>query len=149
MAARPRAGARHPLRRERFSSGGARGVGLEGPRRQARQQSRRDQALSAARRPPEEGDIVKLPALAATLKAIAKDGPRAFYEGPIAEDMVATLAARGSVLSLEDFARHRGEVQTPISTNYRGIDLVEIPPNTQGLTALVTLNILENFDLPN
>jgi len=99
-------------------------------------------------RAPEEGDIVKLPALAATLKAIAKDGPRAFYEGPIAEDMVATLAARGSVLSLEDFARHRGEVQTPISTTYRGIDLVEIPPNTQGLTALVTLNILENFDLP-
>jgi gamma-glutamyltranspeptidase/glutathione hydrolase len=99
-------------------------------------------------RAPEEGDIVKLPALAATLKSIAKDGPRAFYEGPIAEDMAATLAAAGSVLTVEDFARHRGEVVTPISTNYRGIDLVEIPPNTQGLTALVTLNILENFDLP-
>ncbi|MEI8152516.1 MAG: gamma-glutamyltransferase [Hyphomicrobiales bacterium] len=99
-------------------------------------------------RAPEEGDIVKLPALAATLKAIAKDGPRAFYEGPIAQDMAATLAARGSVLTPEDFARHRGEVVTPISTNYRGVDLVEIPPNTQGLTALVTLNILENFDLP-
>ncbi len=62
--------------------------------------------------------------------------------------MVATLAALGSVLTAEDFARHRGEAVTPISTNYRGIDLVEIPPNTQGLTALVTLNILENFDLP-
>ena len=98
-------------------------------------------------RAPAEGDIVKLPALAATLKAIAKDGPRAFYEGPIAEDMVATLQQRGSVLSLDDFAKHRGEVVTPISTNYRGIDLVEIPPNTQGLTALVMLNILENFDL--
>ena len=99
-------------------------------------------------RAPEEGDIVKLPALAATLKAIAKDGPRAFYEGPIAEDMASTLAALGSVLTAEDFARHRGEAVTPISTNYRGIDLVEIPPNTQGLTALVTLNILENFDMP-
>ena len=55
-------------------------------------------------RAPAEGDIVKLPALAATLKAIAKDGPRAFYEGPIAEDMVATLSARGSVLTAEDFA---------------------------------------------
>src|SRR4051794_21850706 len=96
---------------------------------------------------PEEGDIVKLPALAATLKAVAENGPRAFYEGPIAEDMVATLAARGSVLTAEDFARHRGEAVTPISTNYRGIDLVEIPPNTQGLTALVTLNILENFEM--
>jgi gamma-glutamyltranspeptidase/glutathione hydrolase len=99
-------------------------------------------------RAPEEGDIVKLPALAATLKSIAKDGPRAFYEGPIADDMVATLQARGSVLTAEDFAGHRGEAVTPISTNYRGVDLVEIPPNTQGLTALVTLNILENFDLP-
>ena len=98
-------------------------------------------------RAPTEGDIVKLPALAATLKAIAKDGPRAFYEGPIAEDMVATLAAMGSVLTVEDFARHRGEAPTPISTNYRGVDLVEIPPNTQGLTALVMLNILEHFEL--
>jgi gamma-glutamyltranspeptidase / glutathione hydrolase len=97
---------------------------------------------------PEEGDIVKLPALAATLKSIGKDGVRAFYEGPIARDMVATLQERGAVLTAEDFARHRGEAVTPISTNYRGIDLVEIPPNTQGLTALVTLNILENFDLP-
>jgi gamma-glutamyltranspeptidase/glutathione hydrolase len=96
---------------------------------------------------PDEGDIVKLPALAETLKSIAKDGPRAFYEGPIAQDMVTTLAARGSVLTAEDFARHRGEAVTPISTNYRGVDLVEIPPNTQGLTALVTLNILETFDM--
>ena len=98
-------------------------------------------------RAPAEGDVIKLPALAATLKAIAKDGPRAFYEGPIAEDMSATLIAAGSVLTADDFARHRGEVVTPISTNYRGIDLVEIPPNTQGLTALVTLNILERFDM--
>jgi gamma-glutamyltranspeptidase/glutathione hydrolase len=96
---------------------------------------------------PAQGDVIRLPALAATLKAIAKDGPRAFYEGPIAQDMVATLNARGSVLSPDDFAAHRGEVQTPISTNYRGLDLTELPPNGQGLTALVLLNILENFDL--
>ena len=96
---------------------------------------------------PAEGDVIKLPALAATLKAIAKDGPRAFYEGSIAQDMVATLNALGSVLTVEDFARHRGEVQQPISTNYRGLDLVELPPNGQGLTALVLLNILEQFDM--
>jgi len=99
-------------------------------------------------RAPREGDVVKLPALAATLQAIAKDGPRAFYQGPVAEDMVATLSSLGSVLTTEDFASHRGEVVTPISTNYRGVDLVEIPPNTQGLTALVMLNILEHFDMP-
>jgi gamma-glutamyltranspeptidase / glutathione hydrolase len=98
-------------------------------------------------RAPAEGDVVKLPALAETLKVLAKNGPRAFYEGAIAEDMVATLQAKGSVLTVEDFARHKGEAPTPISTGYRGVDLCEIPPNTQGLTALVTLNILENFDL--
>ena len=98
-------------------------------------------------RPPAEGDVIRLPALAATLQAIAKDGPRGFYEGTVAADMVTTLAARGSFLTLDDFARHRGEAQTPISTNYRGLDLVELPPNGQGLTALVLLNILEQFDL--
>ena len=97
--------------------------------------------------PPKEGDVIRFPALAATLKTIAAKGARAFYEGEIAADMAATVAARGSFLTEEDFAAHRGEPVTPISTNYRGLDLVEIPPNGQGLTALVMLNILENFDL--
>jgi gamma-glutamyltranspeptidase/glutathione hydrolase len=61
--------------------------------------------------------------------------------------MVQTLAALGSVLTIQDFASHRGEPQTPISTGYRGTDFVEMPPNGQGLTALVMLNVLENFDL--
>ena len=96
---------------------------------------------------PREGDVIRFPALAATLKTIAAKGARAFYEGDIADDMVATIAAKGSFLTMEDFAAHRGEAVTPISTNYRGLDLLEIPPNAQGLTALVMLNILENFDL--
>ena len=96
---------------------------------------------------PKEGDVIRLPALAATLKTIAAKGARAFYEGEIAADMAATLAARGSFLTADDFARHRGDAVKPISTNYRGLDLIEIPPNGQGLTALVMLNILENFDL--
>jgi gamma-glutamyltranspeptidase/glutathione hydrolase len=96
---------------------------------------------------PQEGDVICFPALAKTLKTIAAKGARAFYEGEIADDMAATVAARGSFLSAEDFARHRGDAVTPISTQYRGLDLVEIPPNGQGLTALVMLNILENFDL--
>jgi gamma-glutamyltranspeptidase/glutathione hydrolase len=98
-------------------------------------------------RAPTEGDIVKFSALAATMKAIAAKGWRAFYEGEIAHDIVETLRAKGSFLTEEDFARHKGEVQSPISTNYRGLDILELPPNGQGLTALVMLNILENFDM--
>ena len=97
--------------------------------------------------PPKEGDVIRFPALAATLKAIAKTGARAFYQGEIAADMAKTLAGRGSFVSEEDFAAHRGEVVTPIATDYRGVDFLEIPPNGQGLTALAMLNILENFDL--
>lgn len=96
---------------------------------------------------PKEGDIIRFPALAQTLKTIAAQGARGFYEGEIAEEMAKTVAARGSFLTTEDFARHRGNAVEPISTSYRGLDLVEIPPNGQGLTALVMLNILENFDL--
>ncbi|HTT49563.1 MAG TPA: gamma-glutamyltransferase [Pseudolabrys sp.] len=97
--------------------------------------------------PPREGDVIRFPALAETLKTVAAKGARAFYEGEIAADMATTLAARGSFLTAEDFARHRGDAVTPISSNYRGLDIVELPPNGQGLTALVMLNILENFDL--
>ena len=96
---------------------------------------------------PAEGDVVRLPALARTLTTIAKQGPRAFYEGPIAEDMVATVRARDALLTIEDFADHRGDVVEAISTSYRGLDVLELPPNGQGLTALVLLNILERFDL--
>jgi gamma-glutamyltranspeptidase / glutathione hydrolase len=98
-------------------------------------------------RAPAEGDVVKLPALAQTLRAIAAGGPNVFYAGPVAQDMVATVAGRGSFLTVEDFAHHRGDVVAPITSNYRGLDILELPPNTQGLTALVLLNILERFDL--
>jgi gamma-glutamyltranspeptidase/glutathione hydrolase len=96
---------------------------------------------------PKEGDVIRFPALAQTLKTIAAKGARAFYEGEIADDMAQTVSKRGSFLTAEDFANHRGEQVTPISTNYRGLDLTEIPPNGQGVTALVILNILENFDI--
>ena len=98
-------------------------------------------------RAPAVGDVMRFPALAATLEAIAAGGPKAFYQGPIAADIAATVGARGGDLTVEDLARHRGEEATPISTNYRGLDVVELPPNGQGLTALILLNILEQFDL--
>jgi gamma-glutamyltranspeptidase/glutathione hydrolase len=96
---------------------------------------------------PDVGSVMHFPALAATLKAIAAGGAKAFYEGAIAADIAATVQAAGGLLAAEDLARHKGDVVTPISTNYRGLDVVELPPNGQGLTALVLLNILEQFDL--
>jgi gamma-glutamyltranspeptidase/glutathione hydrolase len=97
--------------------------------------------------PPRTGDVVRLPALAATLKTIAAQGARAFYEGPVARDIAATVSARGGFLTAEDLAGHTGDRAEPISTNYRGLEVVELPPNGQGLTALVMLNILERFDI--
>ena len=96
---------------------------------------------------PKAGDVVKFPALAKTLWAIGERGPRAFYEGDIADDIVATLKAMGGVLTAEDFAAHRGEEATPLTSNYRGLDVVELPPNGQGMIALILLNILQRFAL--
>jgi gamma-glutamyltranspeptidase / glutathione hydrolase len=96
---------------------------------------------------PSVGDVIRFPALAATFRAIARDGARALYHGEIADDIAATVAARGGFLAADDLAAHRGEPAEPISSNYRGLDVVELPPNGQGLTALVLLNILERFDL--
>jgi len=96
---------------------------------------------------PAIGSVVRLPALAATMRAIAAGGAKAFYQGPIADDIAATVQQKGGLLAAEDLARHRGDVVTPISVSYRGLDVVELPPNGQGLTALVLLNILEQFDI--
>jgi gamma-glutamyltranspeptidase / glutathione hydrolase len=67
--------------------------------------------------------------------------------GPIAEDIAATVEARGGFLRADDLAAHRGDTVDPIASNYRGLDVLEIPPSGQGITALVMLNILERFDL--
>jgi gamma-glutamyltranspeptidase/glutathione hydrolase len=96
---------------------------------------------------PAVGDKVTLPALAATLRTIASEGPRGFYQGAIADDIVQTVKALGSFLDETDFAAHRGDEAAPVSTTYRGLDVVELPPNGQGLAALVLLNILERFDM--
>lgn len=97
--------------------------------------------------PPKAGDIVQLPALAATLRKIANAGSRVLYEGDIADDIANTVAGHGGLLAAADLAAHRGEEVTPISSSYRGLDIVELPPNGQGLAALVLLNILERFDM--
>jgi len=98
-------------------------------------------------RAPHVGEVHKSPALAATLRAVAERGPAGFYEGPIAQDMVTKLNKVGGLHTLEDFAATRADYVTPIGTSYRGHDILEIPPNGQGITALIALNILARFDL--
>lgn len=96
---------------------------------------------------PAEGEPFANPALAATLEVLAREGGRAFYEGAIAEVIVAYSQRHGGFFSREDLTKHRSEWVEPIATTYRGFDVWELPPNTQGLAALQMLNILENFDL--
>jgi len=96
---------------------------------------------------PKMGRIHQLPALAATLKIIAKKGAKGFYEGEVAADIVAELKARGGVMSEEDLAAMSADVVTPILSPYRGVDLAELPPNGTGITAQIILNLLERFDL--
>ncbi len=112
---------------------------------------RRDEAaariLLPGGRSPGVGEVHRQPELAETLRRIARDGRDAFYTGPVAEDMVACLAARGGLHTLDDFATAKGEYVTPIRTAYRGFDVYECPPNGQGVTALIMLNILQGYDL--
>ena len=96
---------------------------------------------------PAIGSVMRLPALAATLKAIAAGGAKAFYEGEIADDIAATVHRRAGCSPPTISRAIAATTSTPIPTNYRGLDVVELPPNGQGLTALVLLNILERFDL--
>jgi gamma-glutamyltranspeptidase / glutathione hydrolase len=93
------------------------------------------------------GAVVKQPALARTLRAIARSGPRAFYEGPIAEEWVKELAQAGGIITMEDLRRYRAEWRTPIRSTYRGRTLLTMPPaSSGGVTMTETLNILEGFD---
>ena len=98
-------------------------------------------------RAPREGEVFKNPALAKALELIAKDGAKAFYEGPIARSLVAFSQKNGGFFSMADLASHRSEWVEPIGTSYRGVTLWELPPNDQGLAALEMLNILEGFDV--
>ncbi|HYM32163.1 MAG TPA: gamma-glutamyltransferase [Candidatus Cybelea sp.] len=96
---------------------------------------------------PVAGDKHRLPELAATLKTIAKQGRDGFYKGYVAEDMVAHLKRHGGYHTLDDFAEHKAETVKPISTTYRGRQMLQIPPNGQGITALLMFNILQGFDI--
>jgi gamma-glutamyltranspeptidase/glutathione hydrolase len=97
--------------------------------------------------PPQLGEIFANPCLARSLESIAKEGRDAFYNGAIARAIVADMKSRNGLLDLRDFADHRADWVEPISTSYRGYDLLEMPPSTQGFVALEMLNIMEGFDI--
>ena len=96
---------------------------------------------------PAKGEIFKNPYLANTLEKIGKEGRDVFYRGEMAEKMVKYLREQGGFFTLKDFADHHSDWVEPVSTNYRGYDVWELPPNGQGIATLQMLNILENFDL--
>jgi gamma-glutamyltranspeptidase/glutathione hydrolase len=98
-------------------------------------------------RAPREGEIWRNPNLGNTLKAIAEGGRDAFYKGEIARTIGDYIAENGGFLSYEDMAAHEGNWVEPVSSNYRGYDVWELPPNGQGIAALQILNILEGYDM--
>ena len=97
-------------------------------------------------RAPRTGELWKNPNLADTLQQIADGGRDAFYKGDIARTIDAYFKANGGFLSYTDLAAHQGEWVQPVSTNYRGVDVWELPPNGQGIAALQMLNVLEGYD---
>jgi gamma-glutamyltranspeptidase/glutathione hydrolase len=96
---------------------------------------------------PKPGEIFSNPHLAATLETIATGGRDAFYKGPIAAAIAADMKKRDGLLDARDFAEHTSDWVEPISTTYRGYDVNEMPPNSQGFLVLEMLNILEGFDI--
>ena len=98
-------------------------------------------------RAPKAGEIFRNPNLARTLRALGAGGRDAFYRGPVAKQIVDYLQQHGGFITLDDLAAQHADWVEPISTNYRGYTVYELPPNNQGLATLEALNILENFDL--
>lgn len=96
---------------------------------------------------PKPGQMFRAPGQAEVLRRIAMEGRKGFYEGDVAEDMVASLNALGGVHTLDDFAATACDYGVPVSGHYKGVDLVEHPPNGQGATAILMANILSHFDL--
>jgi len=98
-------------------------------------------------RAPRNGEVFQNPNLAKSLELIAKEGRDAFYKGALAQAIAADMKARDGLIDLEDLAAHKADWVEPISTNYRGYDVLEMPPSNQGVIALEMLNLMEGFDI--
>ncbi len=95
----------------------------------------------------EAGTVLRQPALARTIELLSDGGPDAYYRGPVADSIVAAVGAGGGHLSADDLAAHEGEWVRPLSARFRDVEVAELPPPTQGTTALEALRILDGFDL--
>src|SRR5713226_3964201 len=98
-------------------------------------------------RAPKAGEIFKNPRMGRTLRQIGDAGPDTYYKGDIAKKIVRCSETKGGHFTLKDFADHRSDWLEPITVNYRGYDVYELPPTTQGFVALEMLKIIEGFDL--
>jgi len=98
-------------------------------------------------KPPAPGEVFKNPALASSLEQIARGGRDAFYRGPIGKTIADDIQKRGGFITAQDLAANHPDWVEPLSTTYRGYQVLELPPNTQGVAALEALNILEGYDL--
>jgi gamma-glutamyltranspeptidase/glutathione hydrolase len=98
-------------------------------------------------RAPMPGELFRNPKLAGTLETLAKEGASSFYRGTIARAIAADMKRRNGLITDADLAAHKSDWVDPLSTPYRGYEVFELPPNTQGITALEMLNIVEGFDL--
>jgi gamma-glutamyltranspeptidase/glutathione hydrolase len=98
-------------------------------------------------RTPAAGEVFRNPRLATTLRGIAANGRDGFYRGPVAQAIVDVLRAQGGTMTLDDLAAFEPEWVTPITTTYRGWTVAEIPPQGQGIAALMMLNLMERFPL--
>ncbi len=94
---------------------------------------------------PTEGSMFRQPALAASLRTIGAEGPDAYYRGATGKEIVRAVREAGGLLSTADLEQHTGEWVDLVSASYRGVTVYELPPNSQGMTALIMLNILSNL----
>ena len=117
-----------------------------GVKRQLKRWPNADEMLVNGRA-PKEGEIMRLPNLARTFEELVEHGKAGFYSGRVADAIVDSMAEFNGTMTLEDLENHKSSFDKPITVRYRGVDVYEIPPNGQGITALLALNILEQFQV--
>jgi gamma-glutamyltranspeptidase / glutathione hydrolase len=119
-----------------------------GQRRLSRWPSSKPMLSHADGTPLHEGDLLVQPDLAATLSAIATQGPRGFYEGPVAEKIADAVRDAGGIMTTDDLKSYQATIRTPVRGTYHGYDIVSMPqPSSGGVVLLETLNILEGFPM--